>query len=93
MTPTPQTRNVREPFYGNGSAQSPNLCGGGDAPNIDKHEDFSTLKMTMLRGPGAVDTRVLFSPRGHGSKDTGRGPAICTTADIGERFSIFNNLL
>ena len=25
MTPKPQTRNVREPFYGNGSAQSPNL--------------------------------------------------------------------
>jgi len=49
--------------------------------------------MTRLRGPGAVDTRVLFSPRGHGSKDTGRGPAICTTADIGERFSIFNKLL
>ena len=43
MTPTPQTRNVREPFYGNGSAQSPNLCGGGDASNIDKHEDFSTF--------------------------------------------------
>ena len=54
---------------------------------------FLLLTMTMLRGPGAVDTRVLFSPRGHGSKDTGRGPAICTTADIGERFSIFNNLL
>ena len=60
------------------------------------HEDylyFLLLTMTMLRGPGAVDTRVLFSPRGHGSKDTGRGPAICTTADIGERFSIFNKLL
>ena len=60
------------------------------------HEDylyFLLLTMTMLRGPGAVDTRVLFSLRGHGSKDTGRGPAICTTADIGERFSIFNKLL
>ena len=54
---------------------------------------FLLLTMTMLRGPGAVDTRVLFSLRGHGSKDTGRGPAICTTADIGERFSIFNKLL
>ena len=60
------------------------------------HEDylyFLLLTMTMLKGPGAVDTRVLFSLRGHGSKDTGRGPAICTTADIGERFSIFNKLL